>query len=333
MKRTMVFLTLMCGAAFADTQQLNVDVKLPPGNASKLDPLAFSPTLAMFLVERNDTRPNGTERSWNLYSRALELEGYVVLSTNEGVSVEHVQWMSLANKPAQEALAGLATKAREAIVGGSKKLDSLYADWQKLRATSCPLRMSRREGGYDAMAGALQVAAIEAPLPPADAKRGCSAPTAGTLRCFAGAEGDVIAVVPFKQDCGGPIGQELLVRYNAHDVEYLKEEQLGEQALKKNDLAGAMRHLERSLELDGKYPPARYHHACARAKQGVAFADGKVELEAILDSEDARQKWLPRIRDEACFAHWRADAAFAKWWSEFPTRTPIKPAKSGSSPR
>jgi hypothetical protein len=323
--RTLVLLCLPA-LAWADTPTLTLDSGIPAGTTSERKPLAFSPALKVFLVERSDKRPTGSERTWNFYSsKDMELLGYVTLTTEAGVSTEHVQWLAAPNAEASGALADLASKAREKLVLNAKApLEPLLAaPWQKLKAAACPLRAVKRAGGFDLMAGTTHAASIDTPLPPADAKRGCSAAQAGAPKCLASAAGDLVVVVPFKQDCGGPIVQQLALRYNPHDVEYLKEMQLGEAALKKNDVPGAWKHLERSLELDALYAPTHVLHACAAAKSGVAFAKGRDELEGILGSEEARQQFLPRIKHDDCFARWRSDPDYTRWIGQFPTRTPI----------
>jgi hypothetical protein len=115
----------------------------------------------------------------------------------------------------------------------------------------------------------------------------------------------------------------MVVHYDPRSIENLKETQLGEVALKKGDVGGAWKHLERAIELDATYAPAHELHACAAAKSGVKFEKGRVELEPILGSEEARQKYIPLLKHEDCFAPWRADPDFARWLGQFPTRTPI----------
>jgi hypothetical protein len=306
-------------AALAETPHLTVEGGLPAGTASELKPLAFSTALNVYLVERTDKRPSGSERSLNFYSRTLDLLGYAVLTTDGAVSSENVQWMGGGTAAQKSALAELATKARETL---PKPLDKLWADWQKLKPAACPLRPVKREGACDLMVKDLIVVAVDTPLAPADAKRGCSAPTAGPPRCLAASEGDLVVVVPFGQDCG--VKQQLLVLYNPKNIEYLRESDEGAKALKKGDLAAARKHAEASLALEPKHAPARFLKACVAARTGVAFKEGRAELEQILGSEEERQMWLPRIKSDPALANWRLDADFARWLAQFPTRVPVK---------
>jgi hypothetical protein len=313
-------LLFISGLTRAETPHLTVEGGLAPGTASELRPLAWSPALEVFLIERNDKRPNGSERSWNFYGKGLDLLGYATLESDGAVATDHVQWMGEGSAAQKGALAELATKAREKLVIEPKSLDKLWADWTKLKAVACPVRPVKREGAVDLMAKDLLVATIDTPLAPADQKRGCGAPIAGALRCLSGGEAMVI-VVPFKQDCG--VSQTQLLRYDPRALEYLKEAQLGEAALQKNDLPGAKRHLEMALRLDDKYAPSHYFHACAAARSGVDFRAGRGELEQILGSEDDRQKWLPKIKSDPNLKSWQSDPEFNRWLSQFPTRTPI----------
>jgi hypothetical protein len=306
-------------SALAETPHLTVEGGLPAGTASSLSPLAFSPALDVVLVERNDKRPGGSERSLNFYSRTLDLLGYAVLTTDGAVSSENVQWMGAGSAAQKGALAELATKARETL---PKPIDKLWADWQKLRPAACPLKTAKREGAYELLAKDLPVAVLETPLAPADARRGCTAPVAGAPRCFSASGGDLVVVVPFKQECG--VSQQLLVLYNAKNVEYLREAELGAAALAKGDLGGARKHLDASLALEPKHAPAHFSKACLLARSGVAFKDGRGELEQILGGEEERQAWLPKIKRDPALANWRLDADFARWWAQFPTRVPVK---------
>ena len=311
--------------ARAEVPRLALESGLQAGTTSELKPLAYSTALGVYLVERNDKRPGTSERSWNFYARTLDLLGYATLTTEAGISTEHVQWMGEGSPAPQRALAELATHAREKLVTEPKSLDKLWADWQKLKVVACPVRVAKREGGVDVLAKDLLVATIDTPLAPADAKRGCTPPTPGALRCVSGAESDVVVIVPFKQDCAGPVTQTRLVVYNPRNLEYLKEAQAGEAALKKGDLAGARRHLEASLGLEPKHAPAHFFHACLQARSGVAFREGRAELEQILGTEEERQAWLPRIKQDASLANWRLDPEFNRWFAQFPTRVPIHP--------
>src|SRR5581483_2332851 len=146
--RTLVLLFLPA-LAWADTPTLTLDSGIPAGTSSERKPLAFSPALKLFLVERSDKRPNGSERTWNFYSsKDMELLGYVTLTTEAGVSAEHVQWLAAPNAEASSALADLATKAREKLAANPKApLDALLASpWQKLKPAACPLKPVKREG-------------------------------------------------------------------------------------------------------------------------------------------------------------------------------------------
>jgi hypothetical protein len=317
MARWLVIGVLWPVLAAADVPRITVEGGLPTGTSSELKPLGWSAALEAFLIERIDKRPAGSERSWNLYSRNLELLGYAVLTTDAGVSTENVQWMTGGTAAQKAALAELATKAREKIVAEPKAVDKVWADWQKVKSVPCPVKLVKNE----LVADGATAAVIDAPLSPADEKRGCSAPAAGALKCFAG-DGDVVVVVPFKQSCG--VSQQLLVHYHSKNVEYLKLAQRGEAALKKGDLVNARKLLDASLKLEPKHAPAHFAHACVEAKSGVAFREGRVELEAILGSEDERQTWLPRIKSEPSLEKWRQDPEFAKWLTQFPTRTPVK---------
>jgi hypothetical protein len=93
-----------------------------------------------------------------------------VLTTDGAVSSENVQWMGGGTAAQKGALAELATHARETL---PRPLDKLWADWQKLKPAACPVRAVKRDGAYDLMAKDLPVAAIDTPLAPADARRGC----------------------------------------------------------------------------------------------------------------------------------------------------------------
>jgi hypothetical protein len=318
MSRVIAVCVLWPVLAGAETPHLTVEGGLPSGTASELRPLAWNGAIEAFLIERVDKRPSGSERTWNFYSRSLELLGYAVLTTDAGVSTENVQWMTGGTAAQKGALADLATKAREKLVAEPKAVDKLWADWQKLKPTACPVKMVKNELVADGAAAAI----IDAPLSPADEKRGCSAPRAGALKCLAGADGDVVVVVPFKQDCN--VSQQLLVHYHARNVEYLKLAQRGEAALKKGDLVSARKLLDASLKLEPKHAPAHFAHACVQARTGVSFRDGRAELEQILGSEDERQTWLPRIKSDASLQSWRGDPEFEKWILQFPTRTPIR---------
>jgi hypothetical protein len=319
MRAALLLLWPLCATAEV-LPRLTVEGGLAAGTSSAMRPLAVSEALGLFLVERNDVRPNGSERSWNFYGKHLDLVGYFTLSTNAGVSHENLQQVGEA--PLDRRLAELATKAREKLESDPKTVDKVWADWQKLKSVACPVRAVPRTGAVDLLARDLIAAGIDTPLAPADAKRGCSAPKPGALRCFAATDGDVVVVVPFKQDCG--VSQELLVLYNPRNLEYLKEAQAGETALKKNDVAGARKHLERSLELEPMHAPAHFFHACVQARTGTAFREGRAELEQILGSEEARQTWLPRIKTDPGLANWRLDPEFNRWLAQFPTRTPTK---------
>jgi hypothetical protein len=305
----------------AGADRLTVEGGLPAGTSSVLKPLAYSETLGVFLVERNDQRPSGSERSWSFYGKHLDLLGYVTLSTDAGVSDEHFQASGDVG-PRERQLAEMATQAREKLKTEPKSIDKVWADWQKLKTTVCPVKAVRREGSTDLLARDLIAAGIDTPLAPADAKRGCTAAKPGNLRCFTATDGNVVVVVPFKQDCG--VSQELLVLYNPRNVEYLKEAQAGEAALKKSDVANARKHLERSLELEPMHAPAHFLHACVEARTGKPFRDGRAELEQILGTEEARQTWLPRIKSDPALANWRLDPEFNRWLLQFPTRSPTK---------
>src|SRR5207245_7335473 len=115
-----------------------------------------------------------------------------------------------------------------------------------------------------------------------------------------------------------------VVLYNPHDIEYLREAELAAAALKKSDLAGAKKHADASLALEPKHAPAHFLKACLAARTGVAFKDGRGELEQILGSEEERQTWLPRIKSDPSLANWRLDADFTRWLAQFPTRVPVK---------
>jgi hypothetical protein len=128
--------------------------------------------------------------------------------------------------------------------------------------------------------------------------------------------------VPLKQDCG--VAQQLLVLYNPKNVEYLREAGLAAAALKKGDVAGARKHLDASLQLEPKHAPAHFLKACVAARTGVAFKDGRAELEQILGSEEERQTWLPKIKSDTNLQNWQRDADFARWLAQFPTRVPVK---------
>jgi len=66
MRWALVFLWPL--AAAGDTlPRLTVEGGLAAGTASAMKPLAYSEALQIYLVERNDQRPNGSERSWNFY--------------------------------------------------------------------------------------------------------------------------------------------------------------------------------------------------------------------------------------------------------------------------
>jgi hypothetical protein len=313
------WLLLLSLAARAETPRLTVEGGLPAGTASELRPLAFSPPLGVFLVERTDKRPAGSERSLNFYSRTLDLLGYATLTTDAGVSTENVQWMGGGTAAQKAALADLATRARETL---PKPLDKLWADWQKLKPAACPLKPVHLEGAYALDVKDLQVAIVETPLAPADARRGCTAPVVGSLRCLAASEGDVVVVVPLKQDCG--VSQQQLVLYNPRNIEYLRESAVALAALKNGDLAGARKHADASLQLDPKHALPHFIKACVAARTGVAFKDGRGELEQILGGEEDRQLWLPKIKKDPNLQNWRLDADFARWLTQFPTRVPVK---------
>src|SRR5262245_55923389 len=113
----MRILVLLClpALAWAEPPTLTLEGGVAVGTVSEVKPLAWSPALKAFLVERNDKRPDSAERSWNFYGPGMELLGYAVLTTQAGVSDEHVQWMSAPNADAAAALAELAGKAREKL--------------------------------------------------------------------------------------------------------------------------------------------------------------------------------------------------------------------------
>jgi hypothetical protein len=303
--------------------RLTIEGGLAAGTSSELRPLGYSPSLDVYLVERSDKRPSGNERSWNFYSRSLDLLGYATLTTDAGVSSEHVQWTGEGSAAQKGALAELTSEARQKLVAEPKTLDKVWSSWQKLRSVPCPVRAAKREGSVELLAKDLLVAAIDTPLAPADAQRGCSLATPGSLRCLAGPEGDVVVVVLFRQDCG--VQQSLMALYNPRNLEYLRETQAGETALKKGDLATARRHLEASLKLEARHAPAHFLHACVAARSGVAFREGRSELEQILGSEEERQKWLPKIKTDPNLQNWRLDPEFARWLAQFPTRVPLGP--------
>ncbi len=278
----------------------------------------------MFLVERSDKRPSGNERSWNFYSRTMDLLGYATLITDIGISDDHVQWLGDAASPAKGALAELAEKAREKLRLEPRKLDQLWADWEKLRPVACPVRTARRDGSVDLLTSKdLLVATVETPLAPADAARNCSAPTPAPIRCMGAANGDVAVVMPFKQTCN----------VAAPAAGRLQPAQRGvlEGGAGRRRRAGQGRPGRRA-RAPRRQPEARAEaracallsHACVGARSGVTFREGRAELEKILGSEEDRQLWLPKIKSDPNLSNWRLDPEFAQWLAQFPTRTPIR---------
>jgi hypothetical protein len=319
----------------AEVPHAVVESGLRPGTAMAYRPLGYWPAHRAFLVERQDRRAEGSETSWMLYDRAMSLLGYVTLFTDAGLSGEHIQWTGT-NAATQRALSELITAVRERLATTERRLWSAapakflkeQPGWLALKPTrSCPVQAARHGDSvelsvFDAATRArLPVAVIEAAASPSDEKRGCAGSSVhGALRCAAGADRDVLVVVPFQQNCEGTIHQEQLVLYDPSALEYLKHDLLGAAALKKNDLAGARRSFEESLRLEPRHAEARFHLACVLARLGVAFSDGRKELEQILESEEQRLTWLPRIKREPDLAPWQKDPGFARWILEFPTR-------------
>ena len=300
-------------------------------------PLAYWPARSAFLVERFDHRAQGTETSWMLYDRTINLVAYVTVLTEAGVSDEHIQWVDTgADKAAQAEWAKLISTVRQKLGESDKaawpatmlKILKEQPGWVALKPLkSCPVKASKKGTQIEISAfeaatrASLPVALIDATPSPAEQKKGCAgASLAGPLRCAAGEGRDVLVVVPFHEECGGKIEQQQLVLFDPAAVEFVKEAQLGEQALKKKDLAGAKAHFEKSLSLDGKYDPARFQLACTLALSGVSFVDGRKELEQLLGSEDQRLSYLPKIKSDAALARWRNDPDFARWVAQFPTR-------------
>jgi hypothetical protein len=337
-------LFLWCGVAAAEPPRAGVEADLPPGTAMEYRPLAVylaegvSPSApqALFLVERVDRRPTGSETSWMLYDRAMSLAAYATLYTDAGLSGEHVQWVG-GGEAAKPEVAKLVSEARLRMAesgerahwpAAAAKLLKESTAWQPLRALkSCPLKAHARGttveiAAPDAAAKReLTVAFIDAPPSPAAAKRGCAGPALdGALRCAAGAGREVLVIVPFASDCGGRASQQELVLYDPAALEPQREDALGMLAWKARDLAGARHHFEAALRADAGHDPAHFHLACMLALGGAPFAEGQKGLEPILGSEPQRLTWLPRIRTEPALARWRDDPGFPRWIGQFPVR-------------